>query len=73
MFEVFKSMYQEPAGAPIVRIAKQLGDLETIIYRELWVGVRTPEGVLDWIGGKSGELKSLCRYLTNRERDVRLF
>ena len=43
-------MYQEPVGAPVVRIAKQLHELESIIYRELGVWVRTPEGVWDWVG-----------------------
>ena len=51
MFEVFKSMYQEPVGAPIARITKQLSELETIIYLELGVGMRTPEGFWDWAGG----------------------
>ena len=34
-FVVFKSMYQEPAGVPIARIAKQLHGLETLIYHKL--------------------------------------
>ena len=45
-------MYQEPTGAPIARIAKQLNEAGEVIYRELGVGVRTPEGVWDWLGGK---------------------
>ena len=60
-------MYQEPAGSPIVRLTKQLRGLGAIIYRELGVWVRTPEGVWDWPGKKRRELKSLCKYLTNRE------
>ena len=38
MFGVFNARYQEPAGAPITRIAKQLEELETVIYSELGVG-----------------------------------
>ena len=43
MFKVFKSRYQEPHGVPVVRIAKQLDELETVIYRELGVGCATRE------------------------------
>ena len=38
-----------------------------IIYRELELGVRNPEGVWDWLGKKRGGLKSMGRHLTNRE------
>ena len=51
-FGVFKSRYQEPVGAPITRITKQLNELETSLYSELGLGVRTPEGVWEWLGGK---------------------
>ena len=54
------------SGRPY-RIAKQLNDLETTIYRELWVGVRNPEGVWGWLGQTRRELKILGRFLTNRE------
>ena len=37
-FGVFMARYQEPAGAPVTRIAKQLNGLETVIYSELGVG-----------------------------------
>ena len=61
------SRCQEPVGAPIARIAKQLNELETIIFRELWVGVRNPEGVWDWLVKKRRELKSLGMPRANRE------
>ena len=48
LFGVFKARYQEPAGAPVTRITKQLSELETVIYSELGVRVRNPEGV--WAG-----------------------
>ena len=70
----FKAIHQEPEGEPIDRIAKQLNALnalDTVIESELGVGVRTPGGVWDWLGGKRSELKNLGRALTNR--DVRLF
>ena len=35
--------------------------------RELGIGVRTPEGVWDWIGRKRRELESLVIELPNRE------
>ena len=34
MFKVFRSRYQEPAGSPVMRIAKQLNDIEAVIFRE---------------------------------------
>ena len=67
MCEVFKSMCQEQAGAPKARIARQLNELETIIYRELGVRARTPEVVWGWIGGIRRGLKSWGIVLTNRE------
>ena len=35
--------------------------------REFGIGVRTPEGVWDWIGRKRRELKGVGRELTSRE------
>ena len=34
VFKVLKSRYHEPVGQPIVRIAKQLGEMEAVIIRE---------------------------------------
>ena len=45
MFMIFKTQYQEPGGSPVVRLAKQLGEMEKAITRELEVRVRNPEGV----------------------------
>ena len=66
-FGVFNSRYQEPAGAPITRIDKQLNELGTVIYIELGVGARKPEGGWGWLGGKRRELKILGRVRSNRE------
>ena len=67
MFPTLKSKRYEPSGQPIARIANQLGDLNKVIWRELGIGIRTPEGAWDWIGRKRRELKSLGSELTNRE------
>ena len=58
---------REPGGAPIVRIAGGLNGMAKIIYRELGLGVRNPEGVWDWLGKKRSDLKVTSRNLTNRE------
>ena len=58
MFGVFNARYQEPGGAPVTRIDKQLNELETVIYREFGVAVRTPEGCRGWLGGKEENLKA---------------
>ena len=42
---IFKAKYQEQEGAPIVRIAGQLGAIEKAIYHEFEPGVRNPECV----------------------------
>ena len=56
--------YQEPVGPTVVRIMKQLSEIEGIIFLELWVGVRNPEGVWGRLGGDS---KISGIYLTSRE------
>ena len=66
MFEVLKSRYHEPDGRHVVRIIKQLSEMETLLIRELGVGVRNPEGACGWVGKKRMELKSLRMFLTNR-------
>ena len=66
-FKVFKFTYQEPAGPPIARIAKQLSEFETFIYRELGLGCELQKASGVGYGGKRRELKSSGRYLTNRE------
>ena len=40
--------------------------MEGIIYRELGIGVRNPEGVRDWVGERR-DMGVLGRYLANRE------
>ena len=67
MFKILRTKYQEPGGAPIVRITKQLGESEDIILREFRVGVRKPGGAWGWLGKKRRDIKSSIRYLTNRE------
>ena len=59
MCKVLGGKYREPDGVPIVRIIMQLGDIAEVIYRELELGVRNPEGVWDWIGKKRRELRTL--------------
>ena len=66
MCKVLDGEYREPDGFPVVRITKQLGEIGKVIYRELELGVRNPEGVWDWSGGKKG-LKSRGRVLYSRE------
>ena len=44
-----------------------IGEMETIICRELGVWMRNPEGVWDWLGRGRIGLKNLGRLLTNRE------
>ena len=67
MFSTLMARHYEPAGQPITRITNQLGDLNSIIWKELGIGVRTPEGVWDWMGRKRRELGCLGRDLANRE------
>ena len=67
MFMILKARHYEPAGKPITRITNQLGNINDAIWKELGLGVRTPEGVWDWLGRKRRELKNLGRILTNRE------
>ena len=50
MFSTLRSRHYEPAGQPITRITNQLRDLNGIIRKELGLGVRTPDGVWDWLG-----------------------
>ena len=38
-----------------------------VIEKELGIGVRTPDGVWDWIGRKRSELNNFGMVLTNRE------
>ena len=59
--------YRDADGVPIVRPAKQLGEMGKVIYRELEKGVRRPEGARGWsVGGRRG-IKAPGRFLTNRE------
>ena len=44
-FKIPKPKYPAQVGSPIVRIMKQLSEIEGIIFLELWIGVRNPEGV----------------------------
>ena len=67
MFATLKARHYEPAGKPITRITNQLGNLNGAIWKELGLGIRTPEGVWGWLGGKRRELKSSGRISTNRE------
>ena len=53
--------------APIVRIVGKLCGLGKVIYRELELWARNPEGVWDWLGKRRGDLKTMGRHLTNRE------
>ena len=48
------SKYQEHDGVPIIRRARQLGEMEKAITRELELGVRNPEGSWDWVLGAEG-------------------
>ena len=67
MFMILKDRHYEPAGRPITRITNQLGNLDDVIWKELGLGVRTPEGVRDWLVRKRRELKNRGRILTNGE------
>ena len=62
-----RTKYREPEGAPVDRIMKQLGDIAEVIYRELEVGVRNPEGACDWLGKKRRALRTSGMFLTDRE------
>ena len=66
MFSTLESKRCAPSGRPITRITNQLNDLNRVIWKELGIGIRTPEGVWDWIGRKRRELKSLGRELASR-------
>ena len=66
MFATLKSKHYAPSGQPIARITNQLIELGKVIRKELGIGIRTPEGVWDWIGRKRGELGRLGSDLTNR-------
>ena len=59
MFRTSKSNHDEPPGQPITRIANRLNDLNRVIWTELGIGIRTPEGVCGWIGGERRESESL--------------
>ena len=67
MFSTLRARHYEPAGKPITRISGKLNDLNNITWEELGLGIRTPDGVWDWLGRKRGELESLGRDLANRE------
>ena len=67
MFSTLNVKRREPSGQPITRITTQLNVLNTIIWKELEKGVRTPEGAWGWIGRKRRELEDLGRELANRE------
>ena len=67
MFPTLKAKRYEPSVQPITRITNQLNDLNRVIWKELGLGIRTPDGVWDWIGRKRGELESLGSELANRE------
>ena len=67
MFRILKSKYQEPNGAPIARLTRQLGEMGNAITRELEVGVRNPECVGYWICKKRRELESTGSNLASRE------
>ena len=68
MFSALKVKHREPSGKPITRITNQLEELNVIIWNELEKGVKTPEGVCDWVGRKKKrELKGLGTELANRE------
>ena len=56
-FAILKARHYEPAGQPITRITNQLGNLNDVIWNELGLGVRTPEGVWDWLGRKRREME----------------
>ena len=45
MFPTLKAKRYEPSVQPITRITNQLNDLNRVIWKELWLGIRTPEGV----------------------------
>ena len=70
---ISRDMYQEPEGAPIGRIFGQLNGIVKVIYIELELGVRNPEGVRHpeggwgWLGRKRNDLRTMGRNLTNRE------
>ena len=49
-FMIFRDKYQEPEGAPIVRIVGKLWGIGEVIYNELGSGVRNPAGVWGWLG-----------------------
>ena len=54
-FNILRTKFQEPDGAPVIRIMQQLGEREVIIYRELRIWARNQEGVWDWSGWRVGE------------------
>ena len=63
VFNVLRTRYQEPVGAPIMRIATQLHEIEGIIFLELGVGREIRKARGDVWGG----LRRLGRCLNNRE------
>ena len=66
MFPTQKAKRHEPSGKPCAGITNQLKELVVVIWKELEAGVRTPEGVWDWIGRGRRELDGLGRELANR-------
>ena len=67
MFSTLHAKHYEPSGRAIARVTTQLNELNKVIWEELGIGVRTPEGAWDWIGRKRRELQSLGGELTSRE------
>ena len=55
-FSTLKARRYEPAGKPITRITGQLGDLNTVIWKEIGLGVRTPECAWGWLGGEKDRI-----------------
>ena len=45
MFNVLRGKCRKPEGAPIVRIAKQLSEIERVIHPEFGLWMRNPAGV----------------------------
>ena len=58
VFVILKPKYKEQEGVPIVRIISQLSSIDRVGYSELEQGVRSPEGIRDWVIKKRNDIES---------------
>ena len=66
-FSTLRDRRYEPAGKPITRITGLLGDLNTVIWREIGLGERTPQWMRGLVREERIESERLGRDLANHE------